>query len=234
MTARIVSAILGGGFSAGHRLVVQHVAKVYEVSPTPVREAMVELASFGLVDLLPNRGAIVRPFGLRQVHEISEIRRVLETEAARCACGHIPTPTLAALNEELTRLDGLSRDESWDCAAREVDTRLHGLIAESSGNTRLAAEIGRYLVLFRALRDMCHLRDARNHYSRANDVLEHLAIVGSLLEGDAVGAASAMDRHIRSATAILEEVVFPDREALRHPEKEGRPQSRHDNGRSDR
>jgi DNA-binding GntR family transcriptional regulator len=76
----------------------------------------------------------------------------------------------------------------------------------------LAVEIRRYLVLFRALRDVCQLRDAGTNYSRADDVPEHLAIVRPLLKSDAEGAARAMDRHIRSATVNLKEVVFFDQE----------------------
>jgi DNA-binding GntR family transcriptional regulator len=210
VTARLVTGIFTGSLGSGRRLVVQHLAKAYDVSPTPVREALVELASLGLVDLLPNRGAIVRPFGPQEVSEISQIRRVLETEATHCACGRIPPAQLSALDVELRRLEALARDQTWDRDARAADTRLHGLIAESSGSVRLAAEIGRYLILFRGLRDLCHLRDAWTNYSRADDVPQHLAIVRSLLESDAKGAARAMDRHIRSASSTLEEVVFAD------------------------
>ena len=167
VTARLVTGIFAGRLRSGERLVVQQLATVYEVSPTPVREALVELASLGLVDLLPNRGAIVRPFGPAEVREISQIRRLLETEATHHACGRIPPAELSALNDELLRLEGAPRDQTWDRDARAADTRLHGLIAESSGNLRLGVEIGRYLILFRALRDVCHLRDAGTNYSRA-------------------------------------------------------------------
>ncbi len=212
VTARLVTGIFAGSLRSGQRLVVQHLAKTYEVSPTPVREALVELASLGLVDLLPNRGAIVRPFGPAEVSEISQIRRLLETEATRTACGRIPADELCALDLELRRLEVLPRDQTWDRDARAADTRLHGLIAEWSGNFRLAVEIGRYLVLFRALRDVCHLWDAGTNYSRADDVPEHLAIIRPLLASDGEEAASAMDRHIRSVSLTLEEVVFRDRE----------------------
>jgi DNA-binding GntR family transcriptional regulator len=212
VTARLVTGVFAGSLRSGQRLVVQQLAKTYEVSPTPVREALVELASLGLVDLLPNRGAIVRPFGPAEVNEISQIRRLLETEATRSACGRIPPDELSALNLELRRLEVLHRDQTWDRDARAADTRLHGLIAESCGNLRLAVEISRYLVLFRALRDVCHLRDAGTNYARADDVPEHLAIILPLLEGDAEGAAQAMDRHIRSASVTLEQVVFRDRD----------------------
>ena len=55
LTARLVAAIFARDFRSGQRLVVQNLAKAYEVSPTPLRESLVELASLGLVDLLPNR-----------------------------------------------------------------------------------------------------------------------------------------------------------------------------------
>ena len=212
VTARLVTGIFAARLKSGQRLVVQQLAKTYDVSPTPVRESLVELASLGLVDLLPNRGAVVRPFGPAEVREISQIRGLLETEATRSACGRIPPDELSALDLELRRLKALPRDQTWDRDARAADTRLHGLIAECSGNFRLAVEIGRYLVLFRALRDVCHVRDAGTNYSRADDVPEHLAIIGPLLLADAEGAARAMDSHIRSVAVTLEEVVFRDRD----------------------
>ncbi len=210
VTARLMTAIFQGRFRSGQRLVVQALSQAYDASPTPVREALVELASLGLVTLLPNRGAVVQPFGPQEIHEISEVRRLLEVEAARRASDRIAGEEVRALEQELLSLETLPRDQAWDIRAREVDTRLHGLIADSCGSRRLAAEIGRYLALFRALRDVSHQRDAWTSFSRSNDVPEHLAIVVSLKASDAEAAAQAMDRHIRSAAMKLEEVIFSD------------------------
>jgi len=203
-----MTGIFQGRFRSGQRLIVQDVARAYQASPTPVREALVELASLGLVDLLPNRGAVVQPFGPQEIREISRIRRLLEVEAARLASGRIPAGEIRAMEEELHRLGALPHDQAWDESARDLDTRLHGLIADSCGSRRLAAEIDRYLTLFRSLRDVSHQRDAWTNFSRSNDVPEHLAIVVALLASDAEGAAHAMDRHIRSAAMKLEEVIF--------------------------
>jgi DNA-binding GntR family transcriptional regulator len=208
VTARITTAIFQGRFRSGQRLVVQTLARAYQASPTPVREAMVELASLGLVELLPNRGAVVQPFGRQEIREISAVRRLLEVEAARCACGLIADDELASLEQELVQLGALPHDQVWDQRARDLDNRLHGLIAASCGSRRLAAEIGRYLTLFRALRDVSHQRDAWTNFSRSNDVPDHLAIVTALRASDPERAAAAMDRHIRSAAQTLEEIVF--------------------------
>jgi DNA-binding GntR family transcriptional regulator len=84
--------------------------------------------------------------------------------------------------------------------ARELDTRLHDLIAESCGNAFLAHEIGRLKTLFRAFRDVAWERDdSRNDYRRlAQESGEHLAIVEALRNGDAKAARQAMADHIRS------------------------------------
>jgi DNA-binding GntR family transcriptional regulator len=220
VTSRLMTGIFQGRFRSGQRLVVQDLATAYQASPTPVREALVELASLGLVDLLPNRGAVVQPFGPQEIREISHLRRLLEVEAARGAAGRIPADQLGSLQEELLRLAAPPRDETWDQSARDIDTRLHGLIAENCGSRRLGAEVGRYLTLFRALRDVSHQRDAWTNYSRSNDVPEHLAIVEALAASDAEGAAQAMDRHIRSAAMALEEIIFSSPDAP-GPDREG-------------
>lgn len=210
VTNRILTGIFQGAFRSGQRLVVQPLGEHYQVSPTPVRESLVELAGLGLVDLLPNRGAIVRPFGPQQVREISQIRRVLEVEAARTACGQAPEARLMELERELLRLGAVAPDPGWDLEIRNLDTHLHGLIAGSCGSVRLNAEVNRYLVLFRTLRDVSHARDAWTNYSRSNDIPEHLAIIRALLAADDEKAAQAMDRHIRSAAENLEEVMFAE------------------------
>jgi DNA-binding GntR family transcriptional regulator len=205
---RILVEVFERRFSSGSRLVVQRLAERFNVSPTPVREALVELAGLGIVDLLPNRGAVVKPFGAEELRDISQVRRVLEMEACRCACGKIDAASLRDLRAQFAQLRKMPRDDAWDRGARVADSRLHLLIAESCGNPRLAREIKRYLSLFRSVRNISHVRDSWNHYQRSNDVPDHLRLVEALAGGDPDRAAAAMDRHIRSITKVLREIVF--------------------------
>jgi DNA-binding GntR family transcriptional regulator len=221
VTSRLMTGIFEGRFRSGQRLVVQSLASAYQASPTPVREALVELASLGLVELLPNRGAVVQRFGPHEIRDISHIRRLLEVEATRCACGRTPADELAALRQELLQLASLPHDRAWDHRARDADTRLHGLIAEHCGSRRLAAEIDRYLTLSRSLRDVSHQRDAWTNFSRSNDVPEHLAVVAALVASDAETAARAMDQHIRSVAIKLEEIIFSGSDSWEADREEG-------------
>lgn len=208
VSQRILTAVFQGRFHPGERLVVQRLSGIFHVSPTPVREALVELAWLGIVELTPNRGAVVLPFGTQQVREIGQIRRVLESEAARCACGRIDPAELESLRDELARLGSRPTDRRRDRERRALDSRLHSLVAGSCGSARLTAEVNRYLTLFRTLRDVSHQRDAATNYSRTDDVPEHLAILDRLRDGDAEGSAREMERHIVSSTAKIETVMF--------------------------
>jgi DNA-binding GntR family transcriptional regulator len=210
VSERILTAIFEKRFRSGQRLVVQRLSELYGVSPTPVRESLVELAGFGVVELLPNRGAVVKPFGPHELGEMSQVRRVLEAEATRCACGRIDRAEAAALYDELRQLRHLTLDEHRDHLARKADNRLHELIAESCGNMRLAGEIRRYLALFRALRNVSHLRDAWDDYRHSDDVPEHIEIAEALLASNATEAAQAMDSHLRSVDRTLSQVMFSE------------------------
>lgn len=209
VVAEVLGDLFEGEFQAGERLRVEFLAGRYGVSVTPIREALVELAGLGLVELKPNRGAVVRPFGPRQVREICHLRRVLECEATRCACGRIAPFELASLESELKDLVDAPRSQKWSAETRRLDSALHELIAERCGNERLGYEIGRYSVLYRMLRDTRHRqRTARANYAQMEENSEHLKIVRALAAGDAERAAAAMSVHINQSAAALQQDLF--------------------------
>jgi DNA-binding GntR family transcriptional regulator len=202
----IVQSLIGdvfqGRLRAGTHLVTQEVAARFGVSHTPVREALIVLAGIGLIDLLPNRGAVVRRVTATDVREVCQVRRALECQATRSACGRIDLTQLTDLAGELRRLTQATAltGSRFIEQARALDSRLHDRIANSCGNAFLAKELGRLKLLFRAFRDVAWAHDAaRNDYHRlAEEAHEHLAIVEGLLAGDARRAARAMARHIHS------------------------------------
>lgn len=198
----LLTEIFQGRLRAGQRLVTEQLARRFGVSHTPIREGLIELAGIGIVDLFPNRGAIVRPVTARDVREICHVRRILECAATRSACGRIDLPELHRLAEDIRALMAVRSpsESAFVQQARVLDSRLHDLIADSCGNTYLANELSRLKTLFRAFRDVAWQHDqARNDYHRiAEEGDEHLAIVEALLDGDGKSAAKAMASHIRS------------------------------------
>jgi DNA-binding GntR family transcriptional regulator len=187
---------------AGQHLVTQELAERFGVSHTPVREALITLAGIGVIDLQPNRGAIVRRVSARDVRDVCQVRKALECEATRSACGRIDPAELRNLAEDLKLLtSSTSRTGARFIAkAREIDSRLHDLIASSCDNSFLANELNRLKILFRAYRDVSWEHDSvRQDYHRlTEEAHEHLAIVNALLAGNRTDASRAMSRHIRS------------------------------------
>jgi DNA-binding GntR family transcriptional regulator len=198
----LLADVFQGRLRAGQHLVTQQLAERFGVSHTPIREALITLAGIGIIDLLPNRGAVVRSVTAHDVREICQVRRLLECQATRSACGRIDLAELHGLAEQLRRLRGQAPANWADFIhqAREVDSRLHDLIAGSCGNRFLAKELGRLKILFRAFRDLSYTRhEARNdHHRLSEEAGEHLAIVEGLLAGDGKAACRAMAYHIRT------------------------------------
>src|SRR6266404_9416011 len=71
----LLAEIFRGGLRAGERLVTEQLARRFGVSHTPIREALIELAGIGIVDLFPNRGAVVRRVTTKDVREVCHVRR---------------------------------------------------------------------------------------------------------------------------------------------------------------
>lgn len=215
----MLTDVFQGRLRAGDRLVTQALANRFGVSHTPIREALIELAGIGVVSLLPNRGAVVRQITAREVREVCQVRRSLECLATRRACGRIDLGRLHAIAGEIRTL-AAEKPNSADFVtrARDIDDRLHDLIAASCGNAFLAAELARLKTLFRTYRDVAwQHEEARNDYHRiAVEAREHLDVLQALLDGDAKRAARAMARHIHSGEKYWSRVTVHNQEQA-HP-----------------
>lgn len=198
----LLADVFQGRLKAGQHLVTQDLAERYAVSHTPIREALIALAGIGIITLAPNRGAVVKQVGAKEVREVCQVRKALECEAVRLACGRISPAELQAVAVELKKLAGRSGTNGLRqvAKARELDSRLHDLIADASGNQFLKQELNRLKLLFRAFRDVAWEHDgAHNDFHRlTEEAYEHVVIVEALLGNDTKAASRAMSRHIRS------------------------------------
>lgn len=198
----LLTDVFQGRLHAGQRLVTQELAERFGLSHTPIREALIELAGIGIIDLLPNRGAVVRRVTSRDVREMYQVRCILECAATRRACGRINVTDLEALATDLRRIMATAAASPARVVqeARRIDNRLHDVIADSCANAFLAQELGRLKTLFRAFRDIAwEQRENRGIAERlAEESHEHLAVVESLLANNPKEAARAMAHHICS------------------------------------
>jgi DNA-binding GntR family transcriptional regulator len=208
VSEQLLVAILNGGIQAGDRLIGQQLAALLGVSATPVREALIELATFGFVELMPNRGAVCREFGPAELRDIFQVRRILEAEATFDVCSHLPVEQLKALRKRLLQLSKtVETDPEWSDHAISADLKLHEIILQSCRNRQLAHEIERYNFLMRAIR-----RVAGNLYNvQLRAVSEHLKIINAFLAEDAEQARKRMTEHIESTARGVAKVMFQQR-----------------------
>jgi DNA-binding GntR family transcriptional regulator len=148
----IQAQVLSGGMPVGTRLRQEALAEEFGVSRTPVREALRQLQATGLVELLPNRGAVVRGPSAREIREAYEVRAELEGLAAELAAVRISDRDLVRLREAQTlfrksvanliarraRRPAPWKDESVWVRANDL---FHQTILDAAANGRLSETI---------------------------------------------------------------------------------------------
>lgn len=97
--------IIDGKILPGERIVISEVAKRYNVSPMPIREAVNRLQQDGFVEVIPHVGARVYGFDPEKHKEIMMIRIELETLAAKLSVDYIDDSTIAKLEEMLKKME---------------------------------------------------------------------------------------------------------------------------------
>lgn len=137
----ISSRIDAGELAAGDRVSEQAICDAMGVSRTPVREALIQLASDGYLDNLPRRGFRVRGFNQQNAVEVFEIMGPLDGQAAYLACSLLTAEDLTQLRFLVGSMDlaiqgGLIR--KYD----DIQRDFHRTYAERCGNDRLLNMIG--------------------------------------------------------------------------------------------
>jgi DNA-binding GntR family transcriptional regulator len=193
----LLQGIIRGVWKGGDRLTEAEAVERFAVSRTPVREALLELASLGMLGLKRNCGAVFLPFEEREVRELYAVRSVLEESVARLAADRMPLLKVRSLLEACAGLEKGLPDLGW-----KLDREIHGALAACCGNLRLEQEVGRYGQLVQAFRDAAGMTVPNLH---GTTVAEHRAILEAVARREGEAAAAAMQMHLDQAanTAAL-------------------------------
>ncbi|HEX2924005.1 MAG TPA: GntR family transcriptional regulator [Chloroflexota bacterium] len=196
--------ILSGKLAPGQRLSLDEFAQYFKVSITPVRDALRQLSSDGLVELQPRRGAFVTQPTWSHVEEVYQIREILECAAVEFVIRR-GGEALREMEQLVEEIIGTTVGEvhSDYLAYIRLDQRFHQFLIDCVGNKKLSE-------IYAGLRS--HTLVTLALYSsadqRATDTLsEHEAILDALRRGDVVAAQSALRTHLRNAKAEIERKV---------------------------
>lgn len=195
-------AILSGELTGSTRLVQAELAATLEVSTTPVREALRDLASEGLIRFDPHRGAVVEELSRDEVNEVYAIRKVLEPLALSQA---LPNLTDGHL-DLLQRLHKKMIDEPQAAEWVDINRNFHMMIYESAG-PRLS-NIIRGLLDASLMYIGASLKEVPNLREEANS--DHSAILDALTRRDLEAATAAVVDHLDLSITVLEKWSDPD------------------------
>jgi DNA-binding GntR family transcriptional regulator len=189
----IVSLRLAPGALIDERRLMESIG----IGRTPVREALRRLAQEQLVEVFPRRGMFVTNVDVRDLARISEVRLVLEPEAARLAAER-------ATDEERARLRLLEREiEMGGDDLMALDERVHRAVYAAAHNDLLEKTLGEYYVL--ALRIWMIALDREADLRDAVDA--HRDILRAIVDGDLQRAAAEMRMHVEGFETAMRHVL---------------------------
>jgi DNA-binding GntR family transcriptional regulator len=196
-------AILTGRIPGGTRLVQADLAEQMQVSTTPVREALRDLATEGLIKLDAHRGAEVKTLNRDEVSEIYRLRRILEPEAMRLAVARISDEEVSTAAAIQARADHEQDTAAWV----ELNQQFHNVFVTAAHSSRLAG-------ILRGLHDAAGMYVAAtllldaDRRSEANR--EHGEVLAAVRRRDAQAAADIQLAHVQHTMELVERAVTVD------------------------
>jgi DNA-binding GntR family transcriptional regulator len=194
-------SILSGAERPGARLREEELAASIGVSRTPIREALRRLHAEGLVEILPNRGAVVVPWGEDELDEIFELRTLLEGYSARRAAGHATAEQLTELHGLCDTMDLRTEHLTEEAYAEitDLNLRFHHVVHAAAANRRLHSLLAG-IIQVPLVRHTFH---RYTHEELTRSFAQHRELVEALAAGDPDWAESVMQCHVRAARASL-------------------------------
>lgn len=198
VTSRLREMIVEGLLAPRARLNERVLCEQLRISRTPLREAFKVLAAEGLVELLPNRGAMVTPLSVAEIDHVFEVLAPLEGLSGELACARITAEQFAeirALHFEMllhhTRAD---RAEYFRC-----NQAIHLRINRAAGNHVLQSSYAALNARVRRARYFANLTQAR--WDQA--VAEHQEMLEALERRDGPALRRILERHLKNKRDVV-------------------------------
>lgn len=202
IVGRLRDMIIEGALEPGTRLHEGQLGEQLGVSRTPLREAIKYLASEGLVELIPSRGATVRRFDRKDVHDMLIVIRELEHLAGRLACEAGTDAGIAAVRRAHDAM--MERYRAGDrLAYYKLNQEIHTRIVELSGNSALTHVHAGLQMRLKRVRFIAH--EGAEKWAAA--VAEHEEMIVALEKRDGPALAEILTRHLSRAWERVEDML---------------------------
>lgn len=204
----LAAAIVDKRLPPGTRLREEALGRVYGVSRTKIRAALLTLSRDKLIQIVPDKGAFVSKPSVQEAREVFAVRRVLEAEVVRLFVTQAK-PRDFALLEQHIKIERSTLEPPTSGSAREkLLGDFHVVLAECAGNATLA-ELVREMVARSSLIAMLYQSTNDPHCSSD----EHQELLKACRSGDAEAAVACMNEHLSRVEANLRlDGSAPDRQ----------------------
>jgi len=194
--------IAAGHLQIGERLDERDLAEKMNISRTPVREAIGRLSAEGIIERRPYQGNYVRTFSSKQIRDLFDVRKNLETLAVSLAVRNASDNDRAALKSLVERCHA-----AFDSADRsefeKADGQFHAMIATLSGNDTLISCLSNLRLQVQLARHSAN----ESLELQVRTIGERNAIVEAFFAKDSAMAAKFMRKHIDgSRDAVLSQL----------------------------
>lgn len=200
--SEIANLLIQEQLQPGEPLVEADLVDRLGLGRTPIREALLQLAKEGLVEMYPRRGAFVAKIGLKDVRELFEIREAIEGIAARSAAQTAEAEALKGFERRWEEAEGIKDPEERIRSFDAIGDELHEYILRVCDNKRIVQIINNYRLLLQRERHHAAAIPGRLEMSYR----EHRKILEAMLERDPEKAERMMRRHIASTAQTIAEV----------------------------
>ena len=200
--ASLLEDIESGKLPPGAALDERALAARFEVSRTPVREALQQLVARELVVITPRQGAMVARMSISKIRGLMELLGELESFAARLAARRVDDTTRERLQRTLTRCEEAAQNGGAAEYAL-ANSMFHEAIFKGSRNEYLATQLRQAHRLIQRYR----VRDFQTPVQIRKSLDDHVAITKAILEGDEEAAAHAMSLHVPAGSSGFSEFL---------------------------
>lgn len=203
----IRDAIVSMELLPGQMISETALADQFGVSRTPVREALIQLANIGFVEVLPQRGTYVSRFSMEKILEARFIREALEVAVVMHLADNV-TPEIVQIGEKMIAEQNVAAADDDATAFQRLDDEFHNTLANFTGYSRVATLIEAEKAHMDRVRKLSlHMT---GQYKRL--ISQHTAIIKAIKAGSPDKAAKAMGVHMKDVYNVLQ--VIPKE----HPE----------------
>jgi DNA-binding GntR family transcriptional regulator len=193
-------AIIRNRFAPGDRISESEIARVWQVSRQPVREAFIKLANEGLLAILPQRGTVISKIGYGAVLDARFLREAIEADIVSILAADPDPALIRDLRAQLEAQAAVARTAPLEFIG--LDERFHRTLADAAGKS------GAWRLIEGLKAQMDRVRFlSLGAFPVAKLIAQHAAIVDRIEIGDPQGADAAIRGHLREVLGDLPEIL---------------------------